>query len=130
MSNDFGELLQAAIEDRLAGMSPEDFGALVARVRPPSEIPVTDPASARRAIGAKAAGLLNLETDRNGAVGGWAAAVAARAPQPQPQPEQPPAPSGFGTNRAQTASGDANPPAPVQQQQWGNQPRIYPGGTL
>jgi len=39
-----GEPLPASIEDRLAAMSADEFGALVARVRPPDDTP-TDPKS-------------------------------------------------------------------------------------
>lgn len=55
MSNDWGETMQAAIEDRLAAMSSGDFGALVARVRPPSEIPIRpgDTAAVRASLAAK-----------------------------------------------------------------------------
>jgi hypothetical protein len=83
MSND-PEVTQAAIEDYLAGMNDADFGALVARTRPP-----TDSASARASIGAKAGQLLSVPRTADGSpAGSWASSVAAR--QPQPRPAEPP----------------------------------------
>jgi hypothetical protein len=77
--------LNAAFEEHLASLPDADWRALVARVRPP-----TDPATARAAIGVKAAQLLAVPRTADGSpAGGWTAAVAARAQQPQQPPEQP-----------------------------------------
>jgi hypothetical protein len=105
----------------LASMTDAEYQSVSSEAR--------GPANVRQSISQKAAQLLNeVERDHNGPVGVWAATVAARAPQPQPQPEQPPAPTGFTANRAQSASGDNNLPAPAQQADWSTKPRIYPPG--
>jgi hypothetical protein len=109
----------------LAAMTDDEYAALSAEARPPEP---TNPVTARASIAAKAGQLLNLPRDENGAVGAWAATVAARAPRPTPQPE-PPTQQGFTANRAQGASGDG-PPAPANNSDWSTKPRIgAPGGS-
>jgi hypothetical protein len=71
----------------LSAMTDDEFRQLTAEARPPTP---TDRATSVASIGAKAAQLLNVERDHNGAVGGWAAAAAARGPAWQPpEPTQP-----------------------------------------
>ncbi|HME16656.1 MAG TPA: hypothetical protein VKG83_14645 [Mycobacterium sp.] len=88
--------LNASVEEYLAGLSDEDWRALSARVRPP-----TDPASARASLAQKANAMWETPRDRNGVVGSMAAATAARQPHPQSQPPvetqqfQPPPDTGY-----------------------------------
>ena len=124
MSTDDEQRQQAALREYARSLSDEQWNLFSAQVRPPER---TDPARARQSIAAKSAQLLSLPRDENGIVGGFAATVAARQPRTPAQPEQPPT-QGFTANRPQHASGDANPPAPAQQSDWSNKPRIYPPG--
>jgi len=72
-NDEFGALFRAAVEQHVAGMSPEDFAAMTARVCPP-----TDPASVRRSIAAKAQQM--AETPRS--VNGGVAPQSTEPPQP------------------------------------------------
>jgi hypothetical protein len=99
-NSEFGQLFGAAVEQYISSMSSEDFAALAARRQP------STPTEARASIARKSADLLAVERDANGAVGGWAASVAARQPQPtSPQPEPPAPQPGFAPNRAQSGAG-------------------------
>jgi hypothetical protein len=87
VSTDDEQRQQAALREYARSLSDEQWNLFTAQVRPPTEIPVTDPVSARQSIAAKSSQLLAVDRTADGSpANSWTAAVAARQPASQPQP--------------------------------------------